>query len=338
MTRREAQLLAPWCHDFKTALLEYQQFMSIDYQREKLALGMKEAVDFDGELGPVSKRLLTLPGDSEYDSSMTSRCRFPDKLPRDHGQAASLPATVCEAVLKAYSPSMADQATSGSGSWPAGCKPEIERQLGLSRRHIVTIYYDRSRAPSRWRDNEAAILKAVYENYMSIGVLHVEVTTAAEADIRVQWRNGAGWIGLAEFNSRSCSDSVFQYMDPGYTPSNIGYLMQLHAHELGHNHNLQHQRQTSGNVMSPSITLPSSGFRGFVPGDASHSILVRHYGGDPIVLGPDEPSPEGEDFTGVYTSARGVRYFIVHDDRSFPNRVGTLVNAAGDKFLIGRAS
>lgn len=160
----------------------------------------------------------------------------------------------------------------GSGGWPQPCQ-----------KGGVKIHFNKSGMPSsvvpRW-DN---IVKLVIAAYAEIGLKLVEVQTSGEAHIYQTWQVLAGsTIGLAEFNSESCSDRVFCKLDPGYT----GYIASLLAHEIGHNCNLNHRSQYG--IMHPSIQRDPDPFTW--KNDPSFPDLRRMYGGEPIEP-PVPPSP-----------------------------------------------
>lgn len=159
----------------------------------------------------------------------------------------------------------------GSGSWPEPCQ-----KAGIK------IHINKSNMPSaltsRWPD----IQKDVFAAYHKIGANLVETTNINEANVTVMWQVLAGsTIGLAEFNSQSCSDRVFCKLDPGYT----GLMFELFAHELGHNMNLQHTR---GGIMNPSVIEVNP--KAWNTNDPSYNTLVRFFGGKPI--NPPNPGPE----------------------------------------------
>lgn len=170
--------------------------------------------------------------------------------------------------------------SAGSGSWPTEC-----HESGIK------VYIDTTNAPS-FIDVDKIFANS-QRAYGQVGVKLVRHPTSAGAHIRQSWRVLAGsTIGLAQFNSRSCSSSVFNYRDPGYKGSERTQF-NLDLHELGHNHNLNH---TSGGIMNPSIldTRPDwvvFGSNGSIEyQDVSYPTLVRFFGGKPIP-GPSPPSP-----------------------------------------------
>jgi hypothetical protein len=227
----------------------------------------------DGVLGDYTRATLTQP-----------RCGHPD-FPDSEIRGADSRA-IAEALqispeeaqsVKDMHHSLEDSKAIGSGSWPMPCQKEG-----------VTVSYDTSRAP-RGLDTDK-LFAANAKAYADIGVRLVRHTGGGRANIRVTWEVLQGSvIGLAQFNSQRCSDSIFCKLDPGYFPNflQVGGLFQ---HELGHNMNLEHTR---GGVMNPSITQ----FREIVwsPSDPSYRTLTRFFGGEPVDPvpgpGPDPPTP-----------------------------------------------
>lgn len=173
----------------------------------------------------------------------------------------------------------------GSGSWPTSC-----HETGIK------VYIDTSNAPS-FIDVDAIFANSRIQ-YGKVGVKLVRHPTSSGAHIRQSWRVLAGGtIGLAQFNSRSCSDSVFNYRDPGFRGSEITQF-NLDLHELGHNHNLSH---TNGGIMNPSILGTKPAWVEFDASgnityqDVSYSTLVRYFGGKPIDVIPPPPPPPPPD-------------------------------------------
>ena len=160
----------------------------------------------------------------------------------------------------------------GSGSFPQPCQKEG-----------VLVHYDKSRFPKSWLDNWPEIQEKTFKAYADMGGRMRETLDENAAHIRVWATQGAGWIGLAQFNNRSCSGSVFHQLSYSYIPNDlVNQMCRLHTHEFGHNVNLQHTR---GGVMNPTIL--SGPFNGWERGDPSYDTLVRFFGGEP--LDPDKP-------------------------------------------------
>jgi hypothetical protein len=158
----------------------------------------------------------------------------------------------------------------GSGSFPEPCqKAGIKVHINKSRMPAVLV--------PKWPD----IQKQVFAAYHQIGANLIEVENAADAHITVWWEVLFGsTIGMAQFNSESCSGKVWCKLDPGYT----GLMFELFAHELGHNNNLNHTR---GGIMNPSVIEVNP--KAWNKSDPSYNTLVRYYGGEPIT--PDNPLP-----------------------------------------------
>ncbi len=157
----------------------------------------------------------------------------------------------------------------GAGSWPEPCQ-----KAG------VKVHLNKQRMPSQIPID--AVIADVVAAYASVGLKIIFVNSATEANIDTYWTPLAGGtIGIAQFNSRSCSGRVWCKLDTGYA----GYMRSLIAHEWGHNCNLEHTR---GGIMNPSI-LPDPSPFGWHKTDPSYSTLKRFFGGDPLV--PDQPPP-----------------------------------------------
>jgi hypothetical protein len=170
-----------------------------------------------------------------------------------------------------YKPEVLGQrAAIGVGSWPEPCqKAGIKIHINKSKMPSVLV--------SRWTD----IQKKVFAAYHKIGANVVEVANANEAHITVWWEPLFGsTIGIAQFNSQSCSGKVWCKLDTGYTDM----VDTLWCHELGHNMNLNH---TSGGVMNSFIMRVDELW---ATTDPSYKTLVKYFGGQPV--GPVEPTLE----------------------------------------------
>jgi len=175
----------------------------------------------------------------------------------------------------------------GSGSWPSGC--------GGKEGHSIKIDVNISTMPAHYGNGVWERIKAKNkEAYGAIG-LDIEYVTHGEiSQVDLRWKVLVGsTIGLAEFNSRSCGDNVFQYIDPGYKAA-FDYLVALHMHETGHNCNLQHTR---GGIMNPSILRVPLDWTN----DVSYSTLKRFFGGEPINPPDDPEEPESSVVMGLLT-------------------------------------
>lgn len=160
----------------------------------------------------------------------------------------------------------------GNGSWPEPCQ-----------KGGVKVHFDTSSMPAALKPRWDKIKADVLAIYADVGLRIVEVQQKAGANITMWWAFLAGsTIGIAEFNSESCSDVVTCRLDTGYT----GYVASLLAHEMGHNCNLQHRSQ--GGIMHPSIRPDPVPFTW--RNDPSFPDLVRYFGGQPIDPAPT-PTP-----------------------------------------------
>lgn len=203
---------------------------------------------FDGLTGPATEELLNMP-----------RCGCPD-----------------------YSPMKTEEAT-GSGSWPTGCNIE-EPTIHSVKFHVTT-----TRMPSRIVNWWEGIKQDAINAYAEMGMLLVEVQEFNRAQITVWWEVLAGsTIGLAQLpGSGTCGVRVFCKLDPGYSP-NSNQVLQLLAHEWGHNMNSGH---ISGDpIMHPSMTNQT--WNKSFKGTAYGRRLAQFFGGEPV--GPDDPEPEPE--------------------------------------------
>lgn len=196
-------------------------------------------------------------------------------------------------------------------------------------RHNIRVHIDDKRAPSWW-DRES-IWEWTKARFREVGGNFVETDNkdTSENEIRVSWRNGRSWIGLAEFGS--CSQSVFCYFDPGYNGGlNKNRVLSLHEH--GHNMGVRHSRGIMGpvinNVEPYWVKRDESGK--IIWKDASFSALRNLLGGEPIDE-PDPPKPEPGKFClplkGHWTPGTG-GYINLPD-----GRVG-IVQVVGDELQV----
>jgi hypothetical protein len=209
----------------------------------------------DGHIGPKTMHAMSLP-----------RCGHPDKLD--------------DPEISCITQSRRDMA--GSGSWPASCH-ESGITLSLDKRNSPLPDATLERLDSEMR-----------KEYAQVGCLIVRDDGNSRANIRQSFRRGSGWIGLAEFNNRTCGDSVFCYRDSRWDGGHVRNL-NLNLHEVGHNCNLQHTR---GGIMAPTInsspnhwvTFDSAGKPDYQ--DVSYRTLAKFFGGFPIGEPPTPPPPE----------------------------------------------
>lgn len=181
----------------------------------------------------------------------------------------------------AIDPELSAAAPAGSGSWPTSC-----HETGI----LVSV--DTTMAPT-WLDWRR-IFERSAAAYAMVGVRLVLAEPGQRAHIRQSWRYLSGsTIGLAEFNSQSCGDSVFNYRDPGFQ-GNDATQQNLDLHELGHNMNCQH---TNGGIMNPSINQSRNAWVEFDSSgrityqDVSYPTLARFFGGRPLDPVPAPPPP-----------------------------------------------
>lgn len=172
--------------------------------------------------------------------------------------------------------------SAGTGSWPTSC-----HETGIK------VSIDTRNAPSWVKVDEVFAHSA--REYAKVGLRLVRVPVGGFANIKQTWRSFAGGtIGLAQFNSRSCSNSVFNNRSTTWR-GNDDLQKNLDLHELGHNNNLQHTR---GGIMNPSITSTRSEWVAFdsagkiIYQDISYPALRGFFGGTPLDPNPNpNPSP-----------------------------------------------
>ncbi|MAH49393.1 hypothetical protein CMI37_26450 [Candidatus Pacearchaeota archaeon] len=222
-------------------------------------------------------------------------------------------------------------AKSGSGSFPIGCYPSFPE------RHAVKFFIDKDTFPEHYlRPVTAAELEQIVEAgvwrwsrqeifdinsgrpmidvamwlsveaYRLLGVQHIEVfdgPNGSEHNIHIKATNQPGsQIGVAWFNNGTCGDHVNNHLDSSYRPGLMA-CAKLLCHELGHNHNAQHQFRGQSSHHGVMSYDPPRLFYGYSTGQAPHVLprdpsLVHFeevYGLEPIPLTPgstgDVPAP-----------------------------------------------
>ncbi len=230
----------------------------------------------DGNLGPITSHALT------------DRCSFPDQLDPslmslDYSSSLFGPEEGL-IVCNQHTRLMHQQNEAGSGSWPHQCHDADG----------VTISVDKSRLPDFLKDDWDDLLNKAIHEFGQVGLkLKIVPLNGPRANIRIWFRTFSGSvIGMAEFNNRSCGDSVFCTFNHGYRGSMKRWL-NLILHELGHNMNLQHSRD----IMAPSINdSPNKWVERDSTGrityrDNSYYTLSKFFGGQPV----DPPKPPAPD-------------------------------------------
>lgn len=230
-----------------------------------------------GQLGPAAEALIT--GERF--------CPLPDILP-PKGTIVDR-ALISDPDLYKAIDSMGK--SQGSGAWPYGCWDGFNM-------HRLLVNVDTSNATQYWKNRLPALQKECRINYSWTGLRIDFVTNTARADVKLSFKRGNGWIGLAEFPDGTCSDEVFCYLDPTYQPGDDRYALNLLQHELGHNNKLGH---TNGGIMNPYINNSNPDWRQ----DISWNTLKRYYGGQgsPDILSDDPKPPEvppPQEANGVY--------------------------------------
>ena len=222
---------------------------------------------FDGEASPATRELATL-----------IRCPLPDHPPPPGASFHYSDPDLQRAVEQM-------QAATGRGSWPVGCHGTV----GV---HEVKISYDLSKLTDKHRQWWPEIKRRSAEAVAAIGLKLIEVPVGSPANITVYGRVlGGSVIGMAEFNSQSCGDTVFCQLNPNYAPD-IDMVLNLLLHENGHNWNLEHR---PGSIMNPSILRTPTYWIKRENGvityqDNSYPTLKKYFGGEPID-GPSPPLP-----------------------------------------------
>lgn len=239
-------------------------FQGMDYNLEELVK------DFHGRAAHVNAPAALGdgdPGPATYSLLNLDRCPIPTYAPPPETDFSGMDPDLSQ-VMRSYQKFVA---AGSNGSWSNEC----DWSDGYFRQRIAV---NESTMPSSWRSQWSDIKAAVTKLYAEMNVWLEWVSwdqRTQNAEINMWWRVLAGsTIGLAEFNNGSCWDNVFNNLDPGYNGSNKEELV---AHELGHNHNLQHTR---GGLMNPSI-IPMRPWS--FKGDPSQRTMERFFGhGKPV--------------------------------------------------------
>lgn len=260
---------------------------------EPAKLAVKSYQESDANLGPLvmvhHARKLVADGDAgpaTYQLAEVARCPLPDHPP---------PSTAAfhydDPDLQCCVERMQAMAATGSGSWPAGC----HGTMGV---HEVKISYDLSKLTTKHREWWPEIKRRSAEAVAAIGIKLTEVPVGDKANITVYGRVlGGSVIGMAEFNNKSCGDTVFCQLNPNYAPD-VTMVLNLLLHENGHNWNLEHR---PGNIMNPSILRTPTYWIKRENGvltyqDNSYPTLKKYFGGE-AVDGPDG----GLDWSDLWT-------------------------------------
>lgn len=235
----EWEVLTPENSLGKVLVLSYQLFFPGELDKLSSKHHRRTAM-FDGELGPATEELLNAP-----------RCGCPDF----------------------------EAATTGSGSWRAGCLPESNG------RHAVKVHYDTSRGSSAVKDWWAWIQETVENAYAEQGLWIIPTDDVDEAQIRVWFESlGGSTIGLAQLpGSGACRSSVWCKLHPRYAP-NKNQVAQLLAHELGHNMNSGHI--SNDPIMHPSMVQKH--WNGSFENTPFGNRLSGYFGGE-YFRGDEEP-------------------------------------------------
>lgn len=237
--------------------------------------------------GEVAGRPDQVVGPKTRHAMNLERCLFPDRLDPDlvdadpwrvarHllagaivDQASEREAIETARLICSQYDQLAAQAHGGGARWPDPC-----------RKHLL-LHIDTRNAPG-WMDVDA-IFNWSQARWREVGVGLVRTHDLSRAHIRQSFRRGRGWIGLAEFPNSSCSNSVFNYRDPGYNGGD-DRNKNLDLHEIGHNMGLNHFR----GIMAPTInSSPNFWVRFDAAGnviyeDPSYRRIKGKYPGPPL--------------------------------------------------------
>lgn len=220
--------------------------------------------NFDGEIGPATEALVTIP-----------RCPLPDFPPPPGLHFAYDDPGIQKAVE-----SMQRAAAMGSGSWPS-CDPE---RTGVN---SLRVRINPARMPSTIAAYQEKALAAVVAAYAEMGcaVRYIMAATGDCEILKAFESLGGSVIGWNEFpQGDTCNQTIDGRLDTGYAPSDYRLWANLECHETGHGVGAQHTR---GSIMNPSILLvwPLT-WRG----SPSESSFVRWFGGVPLTP-PVPPLP-----------------------------------------------
>lgn len=241
--------------EMATMVKSFQYSMKQDLDRLTLEIFSRPGLA-DGQPGPIFQKLLEVP-----------RCGEPDFK-----------------TAEMIEEEVSEEATTGRGSWPAGCYKEYQGY------HAIAVFIDKSGMSPQVRAIWPAIWDRVAAAYRRKGLVLIEVPTKAAYNTILTFEKLSGsTIGLAIVpNSFSCVLKIWLKLDPTYSPSALfDQTCRLLAHELFHNLGGSH---TSGGIMNPSITsgafLETAWF-----GDPSEPLLNKWFGGELVPpLKPDVPT------------------------------------------------
>lgn len=224
--------------------------------------------DFDGTIGPATKRLAILP-----------RCPMPDFAPPP-GSAYDYGHPELNEAVRSYQVYAEAGYIGGSGSWPKGCDDDPSVNPSW---HSVVVKIDTSNASAHQKSIMIEVLKMVEETEAEMGqhVRHVESHSRPQHDVKFQFIAG-GVIGFAYFpDPNNCSQTVTARIDNSFD-ARPTVLAELLTHEYkGHSDGLEHSR---GGIMNPSIGSPT--VRATWKGDPHEKTKTRYFGGFAIPSGP----------------------------------------------------
>jgi hypothetical protein len=250
-------------------------FRANSYKSDRSAdLWLEKVPNFDGELDPPTKKLLTL-----------KRCPMPDHIPPE-GVRFNYDDPELQRAVETMQRS---KAIEGSGSWPpSGCDPQ---NTGI---HSIVVRIDPANMPSTIKAYSVQALAEVAKAYAEIGLsVRYALDSSTPCHIAKRFASLFGsTIGWNEFPSpNTCNQTIEGRLDTGYAPSNWLLWAGLECHETGHGVGLSHTR---GSIMNPSILLinPLTWV-----GTPSFSSLERYFGGKPLT--PVDPKPAWQLFLAI---------------------------------------
>lgn len=245
--------------------------------RRAVFLAHGRPLEPDGIIGPASEFVME-----------AKRCSMPDFAPPP-GASFHYDDPALQLAVESMQRAVERQRATGSGSWPAGC-------YGTSGVHEIKVSYDLSGLSEKQKEWMPEVKRHNAAAVAAMGLKVVEVPVGEFANVRFFQRTfGGSTIGMAEFNSGECGDSVFCTVTNRYGP-NLRMFLILVMHEFGHTMNFQH---SAGYIMNPSIMdVPEWWVRWDADGkitykDVRYAKGTQFFGGQPLtpVTPPPPPPP-----------------------------------------------
>ena len=280
------------------AKLLVRSLQQSDANYDPLVMAMHQRQpNFDGEIGPATQALVTIP-----------RCPLPD-FPPPPNATFHYDDPALQAAVESQ-----QRAAAYTGSYWRGCD---STRPGI---HSLVIGIDIKNAPPNWMANKDKILEARRAAAAEIGVAVRFVLNPTSMAGLQQYQIfkyiAGGVIGYNYFpNSNSCGLIPSGSLDTSYDPSDYRLHANLGTHESeGHGFGFNHTR---GGVMNPSILLvwPLTW-----KGDPSWGVAKQYYGGVPI----DPPVPPLPPVPPAHPPVSGSLYgepfgsgFVIRGDLQF---------------------